>query len=116
MKSIVFILVVLSLASGMRHRRDDSIFAQVSAKLTGGGPMQEILDLLDSLKADIAGEQAEHDSQYDRYGEDCETEQTFRREEIDDAETALDRIVPEKNSCLTERDASKDKLIKNREN
>ena len=78
--------------------------------------MQEIVDLLDSLKNDIQEEQAEHDGQYERYQLDCAEEQEFRADEIADAEEALNRIIPEKNQCLTARDKSKEDLIKNREN
>lgn len=46
---------------------------------------------------------------------DCEEEKKFRNQEIDDAETALDRIVPEKNMCESSRDSSKAELVNNRE-
>jgi len=56
MKSMIFILVLLSVSFGMRDRHADSVLAQVREKLQGGGPMQEIVDLLDSLKDDIQAE------------------------------------------------------------
>lgn len=116
MKSMIFILVLLSVSFGMRDRHADSVLAQVREKLQGGGPMQEIVDLLDSLKDDIQAEQVTHNEQYDKYVVDCADEKAFREGEVAEAETALARIVPEKDACLAARDASKEDLIKNREN
>eukprot|EP01016_Furgasonia_blochmanni_P014218 TRINITY_DN173_c0_g1_i1.p1 TRINITY_DN173_c0_g1~~TRINITY_DN173_c0_g1_i1.p1 ORF type:complete len:450 (+),score=174.51 TRINITY_DN173_c0_g1_i1:57-1406(+) len=72
---------------------------EISSKLQSGGPVNDILDMLQLVEDDIHREQAAHDSLYATQLTGCEQEKTFRTKEVADADEAYNRAIQHKNQC-----------------
>mmetsp|Transcript_18625 Transcript_18625/g.33664 ORF Transcript_18625/g.33664 Transcript_18625/m.33664 type:complete len:364 (-) Transcript_18625:41-1132(-) len=95
------ILAVLAVAQGALFARINTgeILAQVQASMRTGGAIDDIYGYLDQLESQIRSEQAEHDTLLYKQTEDCDTEGSFRTQEVSDAKFAIERASNELDQC-----------------
>ena len=76
-----------------------SLFAEIEAQLSSGGPLSAITGTLDKLTKQIRDEQTEHDAMWAIQQVDCVEEKTFRTNEITVATDSLKRANTHFTAC-----------------
>jgi hypothetical protein len=90
------------------------ILAQIAARISADGPLDDVFGLFETLTNTIRGEQAKHDSLAQRQQVECKSEREFRNKEIGQAAAALSRASAEKTACSQSLDQAKIELRTNR--
>jgi ABC-type microcin C transport system permease subunit YejB len=76
-----------------------SVLSQVEAKLKAGGPVEQVIRLLEEYEEQIRTEQANHDALYERQTVECEDEAAYRAQEVKEATSALADGRSQLSSC-----------------
>lgn len=88
------------------NRNIYTVIAQVKAKMAAGGPLDAVIKLLDGIKKEVQDEQSRHDAVAETQKNQCDSEISFRQQEIVDAKNALDAGTSHLHQC--EHDLAQD--------
>lgn len=75
------------------------VLLSVQSKLKSGAPLDAILKLIDDLKNDVVEEQTRHDKVYNDQMFECNDEYKFRKQQVDDSSTTLEKSLRDRNLC-----------------